>query len=357
MTSTINSVSNVFTAGAARQVGKSGDVSSKFIGRKFGQRKPLEQKLMECAEHGQFLRVTRKGSEISYDEKVRLTSKTFINSPNFVVLFSCRLVGTIEDLMTLRTSKSDISRELKELVDVDLLQKMDSSNYKSSDNIEIYDFRQNADASFGYTKVKTTTFDSLFMAELEQNKTIKDEKKIEKGTRMFDLNRLVFAVYLLKENQGVSKMPIPSKVKISKEDGKPKENALVVRVRELAEKNLWMDVSHCKDNGSGVHGNVRSLPPNAYTFPEVPELSRCFFVPTRDTNPKSPTRGMSNVGVVNFLVYYFGASHTQTTKTRAECVSYFNSSFQKQKMKHDSVSLTAGSTSMVQLSKIGLDDL
>jgi hypothetical protein len=300
-------------------------------GRKAGQRKSFEQKLMECAENMQFLKIVKKGSEYTYDDKVRLTGKTFINSPQLMVLYSCRIIGTYEDIMAFKNTNSSISEEIRRLIDVDIHQKMDKDSYDTDKNIEVYNFTRTA-TGFTYDKVRSTTFSTLFTSELTYNKMSKDNKKNDKDTRMFCLDRLEVALYLLKTcPEKISKMPIPVKVKTVKSDGLPKENSLVARVRELESSGVWMDVSHCKDNGSGVHGNIRVTPTNAFTFPEISELSRCFYLPTKDTNPKSPTHGINNVGVINFLVYYFKNSTLKTTKTRAECIVMFNDSFKRQK--------------------------
>lgn len=345
-----SSFSKNFTVGAKLQPSK----ATGFIGRKFGQKKSLEQKTIECSSNSQFIRVTKKDNTVTFEEKVRLTSKTFVSSPDLVVLFSARLVGTVEDIKLLSSSE-DLSKELKILIDVDLSQKMDVSNYDKLMNVDVYSFFQNPDGSFSYNKTRTTTFKELFDSEIENNKIIRSDKKSEKDARMFCLDKLERALYLLRNNHAISRLPVPTKVKVQKEEAKQKENTLVVRVRDHKEKNLWLDVSHCKDNGSGVHGNIKSCPANAYTFPEIPELSSCFYVPTRDTNPKSPTRGLSNVGVINFLVYYFGASQTLQSKSRAECTSFFNESFGKQKTMMDLGKLTSEKSH--NSGKVGLGDL
>lgn len=293
-------------------------------------RKTIEEKVTNCASNVQFLKVAHKESGEGFlaEEKVMLSEKTFTNNHDFVILYSCRIIGTRANIEGyLNDSKTVISSTLKSLMDLDLSQCITKDNYELDEPVNVYNFTKEK-GEYIFIKNGTSTKSTLFSNEVKRNRAEKQKKRETDLMKRIPLSDIGAALYILKnEPHKIDKIPISSRSKtIGGAVVAPKRNILMERVDDAKTKDTWLDISNCKESGSGVV-TCNDKPKSAFSVQDIPELSRCFYTPKKDTNPQSPTRGMKNVGVVNFLYYFFKNHPGYEEKSKASCSDLFKKSY------------------------------
>jgi hypothetical protein len=320
-------------------------------------KKSVEIKIMDAATKRQFVKIYLNDGKFNYDDKVQLTSKTFTNKSTFVLLYSCRMIGTMVDLNGFMQQDS-LSDELRELMMMDMKQTINVDNFESNDSIDVYNFGMRADKGFMMSRVRTAPRSVLIKAELSTIKDLKSKADKSKADRCISLDDLPAAVYMLTECfSTIQQYPVQKKTK----EGvvaPPKKNLLIARVEDSLVKSHYLDVSQCSEVGGGTHKTDKP-PTNACFFRGFPGLKNVYFVPTRDTNPRSPTHGVTNVGALNFTTYYFEHVVGHGPKSYAQCKELVSSSFAKAKEDRAIAASTpkAHAQPTVSLDSLGLENM
>lgn len=323
--------------------------------KKLYTKKTVEQKIINAEENKQFVKICLENGKFNYDDKVRLTSKTFKNKSEFVLLYSCRMIGTLSDL-TGYFQQGAFSSELRELMEIDLKQAINAVNCDELTEIDVYSFGVRPEGGYTVLRSRTATRKSLVSSELSFIRSTKLKADMNKSRRCLDISHLASAVYILTNCfSSIQQYPIQKK---SKEiNAPPKKNLLVTRVEESITKGHFLDISQCSESGGNTHKSDKA-PANACFVHGVLGLKNVYFVPTRDTNPRSPTHGVTNVGALNFVAYYFEHAPGHASKSYAQCKEIIAMSFSKNREEK----VLAVSTpkpkpvSTISLSALGLDE-
>lgn len=309
----------------------------------------IESQVLSAARNGQFLKVTQKNSGEGYKitDYITLTTKTFVNNPTYVLLFSCRLIGdpgVISEWMSHKDTV--ISDEFKHLIGIELGQSITSKNWqpvpipdtdpvdfdRSSDaTIDVYSLqitRTDNKQSVSYKKDASTTSHTIMGNELSKLAIRRNERKNAEERDFIPLSLLNTVIESLRDPCCVS---LSEKVveTTAKKEHKIRTDPVVERVHSAASKQKWLDVSDCKENGSNIM-TCSDIPRGAYKFVGIKELERVFFVPKRDTDPRSPTHNLKNVGALKFLFYFYSKNPAVKSKSQTECKAMFKSLYAQQ---------------------------
>ena len=164
-------------------------------------RKSIEEKITTCAANMQFLKVTHKecGQGFLAEEKVVLSDKTFINNPNFVILYSCRIIGTKSNIVGFMDDpKSSISSALRKLMELDLAQAITCEDFRDeSATITLYNFTRDK-GDYLFITSKTTNKCDIFNNEVNHNKDEKQKKRDTDLQRRILLSKVSEVLYILK---------------------------------------------------------------------------------------------------------------------------------------------------------------
>ena len=91
------------------------------------------------------------------------------------------------------------------------------------------------------------------------------------------------------------------------------------RIENCRNDRTWLNVSDCKSSGAGIHV-TQDKSSNSYTFGDIKELDRCYFVFKRDTGITSPYRNAKNVGAAHCLKYFFDNHPGYNSHSMGECI-------------------------------------
>lgn len=299
--------------------------------------KSIESKIISCRNTCLYLRISNKESGESgaiIKDKMHPSDKIFEKHPHFIMLPGSRLAGEREHILEF-VRGSSACETLRSLIDEELKNPITASNHNSDVKIPTFIFEETENDKFAYRANRDLSPKSIIKDEMDYHSRIKTKREKDKERSSCDLAHIETILHYIKNDKSkLTKITRVPQGRVTVPNKTPKENIFKNRVNAARANHTWLDVSNCKDSGAGIVSKD-DITKDAFTFPNYPDLDRCFFTFKRDTGKTSPHKNVKNVGAAYCLKNYLDNDPNQISRSMEQCIAEIGSMVKTIKAKRE----------------------